>query len=108
MSTLTIAIIITFCVGYFLIAIESVTKVNKAAIALLMFVLCWTLFMVSPGSYMPGFSGPELVNEVSAAIERHLGSTSTTLDVYKRQSIYKPLKIILFIKCDSLEGIIME
>ena len=79
MSTLTIAIIITFCVGYFLIAIEGVTKVNKAAIALLMFVLCWTLFMVSPGSYMPGFSGPELVNEVSAAIERHLGSTSTTL-----------------------------
>ena len=79
MTTLTIAIIITFCVGYFLIAIESVTKVNKAAIALLMFVLCWTLFMVSPGSYMPGFSGQELVNEVSAAIERHLGSTSTTL-----------------------------
>ena len=29
MSTLTIAIVIVFCIGYFCIAIESVTKINK-------------------------------------------------------------------------------
>ncbi len=40
MSSLTIAIVITFCIGYLLIAVESVTKVNKAAIALLMFAAC--------------------------------------------------------------------
>ena len=49
MSTLTIAIVVMFCVGYLFIALESVTKVNKAAVALLMFVVCWTLFMIDPG-----------------------------------------------------------
>lgn len=79
MTPLSIAIVITFCVGYLFIAIESLTKVNKAAVALLMFVACWTLFMLSPGSYMPHLTGDALVGEVTAAIEHHLGSTSTTL-----------------------------
>lgn len=38
MSTLTLAIVIVFCIGYLFIAIESVTKINKAAIALLILV----------------------------------------------------------------------
>ncbi len=79
MSSLTIAIVIAFCVGYLFIAIESVTKVNKAAVALLMFVVCWTLFMVDPGSYIASAVGEQTAAEVSAAIEHHLGSTSTTL-----------------------------
>lgn len=79
MSSLTIAIIVCFVIGYLFIATESLTKVNKAAIALLMFVVCWTLFMVNPGSYLPGLHGQELINAVSASIEEHLGSTSTTL-----------------------------
>ena len=45
MTSLTIAIIVVFVVGYLFIALESVTKVNKAAVALLMFVGCWTLFI---------------------------------------------------------------
>ena len=49
MTTLSIIIVAVFCIGYLLIAIESVTKINKAAIALLMFMLCWTLFMIDPG-----------------------------------------------------------
>ena len=49
MTTLSIAIIIAFIIGYFFIAIEHVTKVNKAAVALLMVVVCWTLFMLNPG-----------------------------------------------------------
>jgi C4-dicarboxylate transporter len=52
MTTLTIAIIVVFILGYACIALESVTKVNKAAIALLMFVGCWTLFMIDPGQYI--------------------------------------------------------
>ena len=79
MSTLTIAIVLTFCVGYLFIALESVTKVNKAAVALLMFVACWTLFMLDPGSYIEGMAGQDLASVVSSAIEHHLGSTSTTL-----------------------------
>jgi Na+/H+ antiporter NhaD/arsenite permease-like protein len=79
MSTLTIAIIVVFVAGYLCIALESVTKVNKAAVALLMFVFCWTLFMVDPGSYLTGFTGEALIHQVGTVIEEHLGSTSTTL-----------------------------
>jgi Na+/H+ antiporter NhaD/arsenite permease-like protein len=79
MSTLSIAIIIVFCIGYFCIAIESVTKINKSAIALLMFVITWTLFMIDPGSYVPGAVGDSIASKVSTVIEHHLGSTSTTL-----------------------------
>ena len=79
MSTLTLAIVIVFCIGYLFIAIESVTKINKAAIALLMLVATWTLFMISPDSYLPTAIGEQLAAVVSEAIERHLGSTSTTL-----------------------------
>lgn len=78
MSTLTIAIVALFVFGYLLIALESFVKIDKAAIALLMFVLCWTLFMVSPESYIGG-SGEDLLARVSSIIEHHLGSTSTTL-----------------------------
>ena len=53
MSTLTIAIVTVFIIGYFCIAIESVTKINKAAIALLMFVATWTLFMIAPPATSP-------------------------------------------------------
>lgn len=79
MSTLSIAIIIVFCIGYFFIAIESVTKINKAAIALLMFVATWTLFMIDPGSYITAAIGEVKASAVSQVIEHHLGSTGTTL-----------------------------
>lgn len=79
MTTLSIVIIIAFVIGYFLIAIESVTKVNKAAIALLMFVVCWTLFMIDPSAYLPDAIGDKAALAVSEVIEKHLGATSTTL-----------------------------
>ncbi len=79
MSLLTIAILVVFFTGYACIALESFTKVNKAAIALLMFVGCWTLFMIDPGAYMPGLSGAALHHAVTDAIEHHLGETGTTL-----------------------------
>lgn len=79
MSSLTFSIIAVFVVGYLFIALESVTKVNKAAVALLMFVLCWTLFMIDPGSYIANAVGNDVAQAVSEVIEKHLGSTSTTL-----------------------------
>lgn len=79
MTTLSIIIVAVFCIGYLLIAIESVTKINKAAIALLMFVLCWTLFMIDPGEYIAGAVGDAKALAVGSVIEHHLGSTSTTL-----------------------------
>ena len=79
MSSLTIAIVVAFVIGYFFIAIESVTKVNKAAIALLMFVVCWTLFMIDPAQYLAPAIGDAKALIVSEEIEHHLGSTATTL-----------------------------
>ena len=69
MSTLTICIVVLFCIGYFCIAFESVTKINKAAIALLMFVGCWTLFMFDPASYIAAAVGDMKASAVSEVIE---------------------------------------
>lgn len=79
MSSLTLLIVAIFIAGYFFIAIESATKVNKAAVALLMFVVCWTLFMLNPSQYLPNAIGEQTGTIVSEVIEHHLGSTSTTL-----------------------------
>lgn len=79
MSTLSLAIVIAFIIGYLCIALESITKVNKAAVALLMFVACWTLFMIDPAQYLPTAIGDQIGNVVSSAMEHHLGSTATTL-----------------------------
>lgn len=79
MSTLTLAIVTVFIIGYLCIALESFTKVNKAAIALLMLVGCWTIFMFDPGCYLPGVAGDKISLAVNEIIEKHLGSTSTTL-----------------------------
>ncbi len=85
MSTLTIAIIVVFVLGYALIAMESLTKVNKAAVALLMFVFCWTLYMFDPAPFVqlmhPDFTGTgdKVVSFVNALITEHLGDTATTL-----------------------------
>ncbi|MBQ9224147.1 MAG: sodium:proton antiporter NhaD [Prevotella sp.] len=76
MSSLTIAIIVVFIIGYFFIAIESVTEINKAAIALLMCVICWSLFMMSPESYI---SADNVIAEVGEKIKMSLGETGETL-----------------------------
>ena len=79
MSTLSVLIVTVFVAGYLCIALESVTKVNKAAIALLMMVVCWTLFMVNPGEFLPDFSGEAIYAQVNHLIQLHLGETATTL-----------------------------
>ena len=77
--TLTTAIVILFVVGYLCIALESVTKVNKAAIALLMCVGCWTLLMLAPATFYPDVPAADLINKISGVIEHHLGEAGSTL-----------------------------
>lgn len=79
MSTLTVAIIVVFIVGYLCIALETLTKVNKAAVALLMLVACWTLYMFDPGNFPVGISSDAIAATAGSVIEGHLGSTATTL-----------------------------
>ena len=76
MTTLTICIIIAFVIGYACIATESILEINKAAVALLMCVICWTLFMLSPESYV---SGNDVLAQVSEKIQMSLGDTASTL-----------------------------
>ena len=85
MTTLTMMIVAAFVLGYACIATESITKVNKAAIALLMLVACWTLYMFDPMQYLqlmhPDYTGgmAGMAEKVTAIIQEHLGDTSTTL-----------------------------
>ena len=72
MSFITI-IVCAFVIGYVFIALESVTKINKAAIAVLMCVVCWTLLALGyEGLNLPGF-------ELNESIEKNLGEAGTTL-----------------------------
>lgn len=72
-------IIVAFVAGYLCIALESLTKINKAAIALLMCVVCWTLLMVSPGAYYPDVAPDGVLHHISEVIEHHLGDAAGTL-----------------------------
>ena len=78
MSTITLAIVIVFVFGYLCIALETVTKVNKAAVALLMLVATWTLYMFDPGNFV-GVAPGGVAAAAGSVIEGHLGSTATTL-----------------------------
>ena len=60
------AILFLFIIGYILIAFEHVVKVNKAAIALLTGVLCWTVYALSGADH-------HLINEY---FESHLSEIS--------------------------------
>lgn len=91
MSTLTLAIVIVFVLGYLLIALESSLKVNKAAVALIMCVACWTLYMFAPDFFANAFHGADagwqtltsgssaLTSFVDGIIKEHLGDASETL-----------------------------
>ena len=79
MSTLTILIVTIFCIGYLCIALESVTKINKAAIALLICVFCWTLVMMGPGAYYPEVAAESVLHHIAEVIEHHLGDAAGTL-----------------------------
>lgn len=79
-------IVSVFVVGYAFIAMESLTKINKAAIALLMLVGCWTLYMCDPSQFVqlmhPDFvatNHQQMMDKITSIIQEHLGDTSTTL-----------------------------
>ena len=75
--TLTVFIIALFVLGYLCIALESVLEINKAAIALLMCVGCWTLLMLGVQGFFPEVV--DGIGYVSARIQHHLGDAGETL-----------------------------
>lgn len=45
-----VVMVVLFVLGYLLIAIEHITKINKAAVALLLAILLWTLTFIDPSA----------------------------------------------------------
>lgn len=90
---MTMLIVALFVMGYLCIALESGLKVNKAAIALLMCVGCWTLYMGDAETYLNALHGAEYQkflaetanpdNAVSAFVSKvlleHMGDTCEIL-----------------------------
>ena len=66
---MTTLISVVFLLGYLNIAMESVSKINKAAFAILMCVICWVLYAI--GDYAGG--------NLTEVLERNLGEAGTTL-----------------------------
>lgn len=66
---MTTTIVLIFLIGYLFIAVESFTKVDKAAISLLMCVLCWTVFALCGGAD----------GNLSHVLESSLGEAGTTI-----------------------------
>jgi NhaD family Na+/H+ antiporter len=64
-----IFIVITFIIGYILIALEHLIKVNKTATALLTGVICWTIYILDNQS----------VHAVSEQLSHHLGGIAEIL-----------------------------
>lgn len=62
-------IVITFVVGYLLIALEHPIKINKTATALLTGVLCWTLYIIDS----------QTTETVNTELSHHLGSVAEIL-----------------------------
>jgi Na+/H+ antiporter NhaD/arsenite permease-like protein len=64
MTTLILAV---FVLGYLAIALEHTIKVNKAASALLVGVLCWALYAMSIDTLLPAGSIPDWFAQAAAA-----------------------------------------
>ena len=78
---MTIAIIIVFFIGYLFITLEGSLKVNKTAIALLLSVALWTLYIVGAASYLPETATlADLAKFKESIVEesfiKHVGDTS--------------------------------
>nr|MCR4958805.1 sodium:proton antiporter [Prevotella sp.] len=66
MTGLVFLIVAIFVAGYACIALEAFTKVNKAAVALLMCVLCWTAYCLIPGHDLTSL--PESLGETAETL----------------------------------------
>lgn len=80
---MSILIVVTFIIGYTLIALEHPLKLDKAATALLTGVVCW-LILVFGISYMPAYDAlaaahPETRDFLIGSLSEHLGKISEIL-----------------------------
>ena len=67
---MTLAIIITFLLGYLFITLEGSLKVNKTAVALLLSVTMWSLYAFNVDAYLP------VGEKFDSMFLQHVGDTS--------------------------------
>lgn len=86
-------IVSVFIIGYLCIAMESILKINKAAPALIMCAVCWTLYMSDAGTFVAALHPEEfsaflaesinkdsaLTNFVNKLLLEHMGDTCEIL-----------------------------
>lgn len=70
---MTSIIISVFIVGYLCIALEGVTKVNKAGVALFMSVVCWGIYMLCADTYASQFYPQELASYLAEGGKSAMG-----------------------------------
>ena len=80
---MTTVIVIVFLLGYCFITLEHNLKVNKTAVALLMSVACWVLYMSSCGQYVPLMHGAEFTHWLGEQ-----GSAVSALKKFVLQEIF--------------------
>ncbi len=66
---MSIILIAVFILGYAAIAFEHRLRIDKAAIALITGIVCWTLLYLFPGSYSVSFFSEELSHHLSGIAE---------------------------------------
>ena len=74
-----ITIIIIFALGYLAIALEHSIKINKAATALLIGVICWTFLVFGSPSIFPNLSSEAAIRFLSESLLKHIGEISEIL-----------------------------
>ncbi len=76
---LTISMIAVFVTGYVLIALEHRTSINKAAIAMIMCGILWTMFMLGGAAVHPGHSPAEINAQVNTEVWNSLAAACEIL-----------------------------
>lgn len=102
----TIMIVAAFVIGYVFIAIESVTKVNKTAVALLMAVICWTIYNIGFGASLQSSIGFTKSLGETCEILFFLMGAMTIVEVVDRNGGFNFVREI--IKADSKKALLWK
>ncbi len=87
------AMVLLFVFGYFLIAIEHITKINKAAIAVLLAILLWTIAFVDPN--FSEAADIQMVTHEFADISQIIFFLLGALTIVEMISIHKGFQVIV-------------
>jgi Na+/H+ antiporter NhaD/arsenite permease-like protein len=72
-------LIIIFVLGYLAIALEHTIRVDKAASALLLGGICWTLLVLSGNTFFPGILPADVTHSIEHGLAEHLSEISSIL-----------------------------